>query len=1063
MYKKNAKWLILSILIVILFSINSFSSSKYVETVNKQITLNIRKPTYTLKFHPNNGGADNFIAQSITYGTSENLTANSFTKEGKSFKEWNTNADGTGTAYLDEQEVENLTPVDGEIIDLYAIWETPSNCTYKVIHKKMDLDGENYTIEEIDEIEGEPGQEVIPVPKNYKGFIIPNEQTAVVESDSSTTITYLYERKQYYVSIVNEDLLTISNGITSGNFYYGQPIHIEFTPNVPGVTFHFDDYLITKIQEDSSREKIIINEEIIDLSVDENMIIEPEFSSYPVGYFKPFNGTPWINGRYATHHGEVYNNLYTETSAQTGNGPLRDVNNSNYDEYMFGDMNNPTNGLSKKAITEFKRNTTKSIEEVEAMYEAGTAMLVSNEVDDGYLSPIEVYAWVEGTTMYWDSRAYIVKFHPDTIAPFYCMYDATTIDLTNLDTSLIKNFYSFFNTCLKVQDIKGYINSSGVELPGEADTFNYYTDNDSNNNLSSKFGMSFMFNDCKQLKTLDVSKFDTSNVVDMKRMFAGCGQLKTLNLFSFDTTNVKSFFWMFRKCALLEEVRITSFNSSNVINMYGMFVNCSNLKNVYLGDNFVTPNLYNCAGMFSACSKLERIYSANDFDRTHITSSTGSNMFNGCNKLIGGYEYETRFTTGAVTSAMAQISLSEEHKGYFTYNNIGTKYYINYELNGGTADNPGYYYEASASFSLTRPTKVGYIFKGWTGSNGVDPQLDITIPQGSKGDRDYVANFEPITYIVNFYPNGGTGNLMSSQRFTYDEAQNLSENIYTNGNKVFSKWNTEEDGSGTSFKDKQNVANVSTTNGDIINLYAQWKMPNANISYNYGTFEFNGSNYLDAGIQLYKPENFDRDFEISFDVSDFTVISSSDNRNTIVSAQYETKAPYSGFALQYRGDKNPKRVYFQANAANSGYLGNSWLDPKVANSGSMDIVKENGMIYFNGEHATDGVTNGNIDFNDITSANRAIMERMNIPLTFGANYSQNGTMRRFSSVTLSDVIVTLPYDSDEIETVTMPTPIFTGHTFDGWYTGPNGTGTKVTSGTQISEINTTLYANWISQ
>ena len=84
-------------------------------------------------------------------------------------------------------------------------------------------------------------------------------------------------------------------------------------------------------------------------------------------------------------------------------------------------------------------------------------------------------------------------------------------------------------------------------------------------------------------------------------------------------------------------------------------------------------------------------------------------------------------------------------------------------------------------------------------------------------------------------------------------------------------------------------------------------------------------------------------------------------------------------------------------------------------------------------------------------------------ITFGANYDQNGKMRRFSKVMLSDVIVKLPYASDEVETVTMPTPTFTGHTFDGWYTEPNGEGTKITSGAQITNLNTTLYANWISQ
>lgn len=1061
MYKKNAKWLILGILIVILFSISSFSSSKYVETVNKQITLNIRKPIYTLKFHPNNGGTDDVTTQNVTYGTPQNLNANSFTKEGFIFKEWNTAADGSGNPYLNEEEVENLSNLEGDIIDLYAIWTVPSNCTYKVIHKKMDLDGINYTTSSVEEIEADPGDVVTPIPKFYTGFNMPVEQTATVAADGSTTITYLYERKQFHVSIVSEDLLTISDGITSGYYYYGQPIHIEFTPDVPGVSFIFDDYLITQIDEDATRTSTTIGEEIIDLTVENNIIIEPEFSSYPVAYFKPFNGTPWLDGVYAQNHVDVFNKLYTNYNNYSGYGPLRDPNNTNYDEYMFGDMNNPTNGLSKKGITEFKRNTTKTMDEIEEMYNAGNAILVSNQVDDGYLSPVPVYAWIDGTTMYWDSLAYIVKFHPDTISPFYCMTEATKIDLTNTDTSLIKNFYSFFNTCLNMTEIKGYINTNGIVNPGASDTFNYA--GNTNSDDSSKYGMSYMFNDCKALLNLDVSKFNTSNVVDMKRMFAGCAKLTTLDLFSFDTSNVKSMYWMFRNCKQLTELRLTSFNTTNVKNTFGMFYSSNNLKTIYLGDNFQTPNLVNCSQMFQNCQKLETIYAQHDFDRTNVTSH--ATMFTGCTRLVGGRDtdYETPFNSSIIDKTYAQIS-NEDQNGYFTSNVQGTKYYITYHLNGGTADNRSYYYETSPSFSLSRPTKEGYIFTGWTGANGDTPETDVTIAQGSTGDRSYTANYEPITYRVRFYPNGGTGTTMPAQEFTYDIAQTLRTNTYTNESRTFLGWNTLANGSGIDYADQESVSNLSSTNEDIVNLYAQWSKEKYNISYNYGTFNFTGSNYMNADIQLYKPENFDRDFEISFDVNDFTVINyQSDNRNTIVSAQYENKVPYPGFALQYRGDKSPHKIYFQANTTHSGYMGNAWLDPTVANSGSMDIVKENGMIYFNSQHALDGSTQDYIDFNNIKSGDKEAMKSAYIPLTFGANYSQNGTMRRFSNVTLSDVIVTLPYDSDEVETVTMPTPTFTGYTFDGWYTEPNGEGTKITSGAQITNLNTTLYANWISQ
>lgn len=127
MYKKNAKWILLGILIVIMFVIMlammDASIGKYTETTNTIITLNITKPTYTVRFHPNNGGADNYTTQSFTYGTSQALDANTFTNGNLAMLEWTTNPDGTGDSYADKEVITTgLTQTNGAIVDLYAKW-----------------------------------------------------------------------------------------------------------------------------------------------------------------------------------------------------------------------------------------------------------------------------------------------------------------------------------------------------------------------------------------------------------------------------------------------------------------------------------------------------------------------------------------------------------------------------------------------------------------------------------------------------------------------------------------------------------------------------------------------------------------------------------------------------------------------------------------------------------------------------------------------------------------------------------------------------------------------------
>lgn len=75
-------------------------------------------------------------------------------------------------------------------------------------------------------------------------------------------------------------------------------------------------------------------------------------------------------------------------------------------------------------------------------------------------------------------------------------------------------------------------------------------------------------------------------------------------------------------------------------------------------------------------------------------------------------------------------------------------YHIEIDYNGGTGDNPTDYNVESEDITFTPPTKPGYEFIGWTGSNGDEPQKDVTIPQGTIGDLNYKANWRPCYKIL---------------------------------------------------------------------------------------------------------------------------------------------------------------------------------------------------------------------------------------------------------------------------------------------------------------------------
>ena len=88
----------------------------------------------------------------------------------------------------------------------------------------------------------------------------------------------------------------------------------------------------------------------------------------------------------------------------------------------------------------------------------------------------------------------------------------------------------------------------------------------------------------------------------------------------------------------------------------------------------------------------------------------------------------------------------------FQLDRLVTTYHIKYTLDGGTMSGaPETYTENSADITLPQPTKADYRFTGWTGTDLTAPTMEVTIPTGSKGDREYTANWEKIQYFTVFY------------------------------------------------------------------------------------------------------------------------------------------------------------------------------------------------------------------------------------------------------------------------------------------------------------------------
>jgi len=118
---KIAKKVLDLVIFLLCFVVTPFIYGKYTSRYGIDITLNVSKPVYTVVFHSNNG-VDETSTQNFVYGTSQALKTNAFTKINYIFAEWNSEADGSGTSYSDEEVVDKLTSINNDNVDLYAQW-----------------------------------------------------------------------------------------------------------------------------------------------------------------------------------------------------------------------------------------------------------------------------------------------------------------------------------------------------------------------------------------------------------------------------------------------------------------------------------------------------------------------------------------------------------------------------------------------------------------------------------------------------------------------------------------------------------------------------------------------------------------------------------------------------------------------------------------------------------------------------------------------------------------------------------------------------------------------------
>ena len=139
-----------------------------------------------------------------------------------------------------------------------------------------------------------------------------------------------------------------------------------------------------------------------------------------------------------------------------------------------------------------------------------------------------------------------------------------------------------------------------------------------------------------------------------------------------------------------------------------------------------------------------------------------------------GYTFEGWTGTG-LTEATKDLTIATGNYGERQYTATWKViiYDIKYDLAGGTVTegaNPATYTVESDAITLVNPTRTGYDFMGWTGTDLTEATMEVTIPASSIGNREFTATWKPIVYDITYELAGGAVATENPATYTVESA-----------------------------------------------------------------------------------------------------------------------------------------------------------------------------------------------------------------------------------------------------------------------------------------------------
>ena len=143
--------------------------------------------------------------------------------------------------------------------------------------------------------------------------------------------------------------------------------------------------------------------------------------------------------------------------------------------------------------------------------------------------------------------------------------------------------------------------------------------------ISELDDLSYIFYELYSMEVVDISGWDTSNVITMDCMFSQCPKLKKIiGIENLDVSKSEDVSYMFYGGENLVELDLTNWNPKLLQKTRYMFYGCSNLKIIKNIENWQLPNIKNVSYMFCNCTKLD--VDLSNWDLTKINDSLKEGM-----------------------------------------------------------------------------------------------------------------------------------------------------------------------------------------------------------------------------------------------------------------------------------------------------------------------------------------------------------------------------------------------------------------------------------------------------